>query len=131
MNFYEKSPSKPPPKLSGIASKLLTVYSEWQQFMPNLNKTLRYSLAIYIDQLFTQIVGLTAEAQFSPPETRASIINQAIIKKDTLCFMLYTLFELKGIDDQKFLSLSTKIEEIGRMLYGWKNQNLKPKASEN
>lgn len=39
--------------------------------------------------------------------------------------MLFCLFELKGIDNKKFLSLSIKLEEIGRMLYGWKNQYLK------
>jgi len=68
------------------------------------------------------LVSLTAEAQFSPKEIRVILVSQAIVKNDTLKFMLYTLFELRGINDKKFLSLSTKIEEIGRMLYGWKNQ---------
>ncbi|MEK7091823.1 MAG: four helix bundle protein [Patescibacteria group bacterium] len=111
-----------PPKLSGIAAKLLAVYSEWQQYMHSITKTLRYSLAIHIDQIFVEIVSLTAEAQFSSREIRVNPINQAIIKNDTLKFMLYTIFELKGIDNKKFLSLSVKTEEIGRMLYGWKNQ---------
>lgn len=92
---------------------------------------MRYSLAIHIDQIFAEIVSLTAEAQFSPREIRIIPINQAIIKNDTLKFMLYTLFELKGIDGKKFLSLSVKIEEIGRMLYGWKNQcsKIEPKPN--
>ena len=90
--------------------------------MHGITKTLRYSLAIHIDQLFTEIVSLTAEAQFSPKEMRVIPISKAIIKNDTLKFMLYTLFELKGLNDKKFLSLSVKIEEVGRMLYGWKNQ---------
>ena len=119
---YEQGSYPLPPKLSGIASKLLAIYSEWQQYMHGITKTLRYSLAIHIDQLFTEIVSLTAEAQFSPKETRAIPISKAIIKNDTLKFMLYTLFELKGLNDKKFLSLSIKIEEVGRMLYGWKNQ---------
>ena len=112
----------PPPKLSGIASKLLTIYVEWQQYIHGLPKTLRHSLGIGIDKLFVDIIGLTAEAQFSPKEMRIIPVSQAIIKNDTLKFMLYVLFELKGINSKKFLSLSIKIEEVGRMLYGWKNQ---------
>jgi len=103
----------------------LTTYSNWQLFLPNLSKNLRYSLGIYIDRLFVEIVGLTAEAQFSPHEARPTIIEKVIIKKDTLSFMFYTLLELKGINEEKFLRFSAEVEEIGRMLYGWKNQSLK------
>ena len=39
--------------------------------------------------------------------------------------MLYVLLELKGIEEQYFIELAPKIEEVGRMLYGWKNQALK------
>lgn len=114
-----------PIKLSGIAAKLLIVYCEWQQYMIGISKSLRYSLAIEIDHLFARLIGLVAEAQFSPKEIRSDIIYQAIIKNDTLKFMLCVLLELKGINNKKFISLSIKMEEIGRMLYGWKNQCLK------
>lgn len=36
--------------------------------------------------------------------------------------MIYTLSELKGIEGPKSISQSLKLEEVGRMLYGWKNQ---------
>ena len=75
------------------------------------------------------MVSLTAEAQFSAKEIRINLVSQAIVKNDTLKFMLYTLFELKGIDSKKFISLSVKIEEVGRMLYGWKNQCQKISAT--
>ncbi len=124
--IYEAPPT---PKLSGIATKLLMVYTEWQQHLPTIAKTLRYSLGVRIDQLFAEVISLTAEAQFSIKDIRQEIIRKAIIKNDTLKFMLFCLFELKGIDNKKFLSLSIKLEEIGRMLYGWKNQCLKNNKS--
>jgi hypothetical protein len=82
----------------------------------------RYSLGIKIDSLFADIIELTSMAQFSPKEQRTAIISKAITKNDVLKHMLYVLFELKGIEDNYFIELAPKIEEIGRMLYGWRNQ---------
>lgn len=82
----------------------------------------RYSLGIKIDVLFADIIELVAIAQFSTKEKRADIISKAIVKNDVLKHMLYVLLELKGIEEQYFIELAPKIEEIGRMLYGWRNQ---------
>jgi len=68
------------------------------------------------------LIELTSEAQFELKEKRVAIIGRAVTKNDTLKFMLYALSELKGIEEPAFLSLSLKLEEVGRMLYGWKNQ---------
>lgn len=81
---------------------------------------MRYSLGIRIDSLFAEILETVALAQFSATESRASLIETAIGKNDTLKFMLCALYELKGIDEKKLISLSAKAGEIGRMLYGWK-----------
>jgi hypothetical protein len=61
-------------------------------------------------------------AQFSPPENRQEILTRAIAKNDCLKSMLYVLFELKGIEEKYFVDLAQKTEEIGKILYGWKNQ---------
>ena len=72
--------------------------------------------------MFAELIELTSEAQFELKERRVEIIGKAVTKNDTLKFMLYALSELKGIEEPKFISLSLKLEEVGRMLYGWKNQ---------
>jgi hypothetical protein len=100
----------------------LAAYIEWQGLTRHIPKTLRYSLGIRIDALFAELIELTSEAQFELKERRAEIIGRAVTKNDTLKFMLYALSELKGIEEPKFISLSLKLEEVGRMLYGWKNQ---------
>ncbi len=64
-------------------------------------------------------------AQFSAMEDRPEILTRAITKNDCLKSMLYVLFELKGIEEKYFVELSQKIEEIGKILYGWKNQPMK------
>lgn len=87
----------------------------------------RYSLGIKIDTLFADIIELISMAQFSPKEERENILTKAISKNDCLKSMLYVLFELKGIEEKHFVELAQKTEEIGKILYGWKNQSLKSK----
>jgi hypothetical protein len=118
-------PARSPLKLSGIAIKLLGVYKTWHSVTPHIPKMLRYSLGVRIDALFAEIVELTASAQFSPERDRSAIIGRTIAKNDLLKFMLYALFELKGIEEVQFTRLAPDIEEIGRMLYGWKRRTEK------
>ena len=111
----------PPPNLSGIAVKMLAFYVEWHQILSrHVLKDLRYSLGVRIDLLFAEVLEGISLAQFSPPGAKLGYIVHTIGKNDALKFMLYALYELDGIDEKKFISLSLKAEEIGRMLYGWK-----------
>ncbi len=94
----------------------------------HIPKDLRYSLAVRIDGLFAQVLEGISLAQFAATELRVRHLADAIGKNDTLKFMLYALNELKGLDEQKFISLAVKTEEIGRMLYGWKSSTEKKTA---
>lgn len=66
-----------------------------------------------------------ATAQFSLPRERSAILARAITRNDVLKTMLYVLLELDSVSDTAFIQLSPQLEEIGRMLYGWKNQAAK------
>ena len=103
-------------------AKLLSAYTEWNNIIRHIPKIRRYSLGIKIDKLFSDVVELVSLAQFSTKENREVILQKAITKNDCLKFMLYAMLELKGIEEKHFFSLAPKIEEIGKMLYGWKNQ---------
>jgi hypothetical protein len=114
---------KSPPQLSGIMAKLLSVYTEWSEITRHIPKMRRYSIGLKIDGLFGDVLELVSLAQFSPRESRGIYLQKAITKNDCLKFMLYALFELKGIEEKYFFSLAQKLEEIGKLLYGWKNKN--------
>ena len=108
---------------------MLALYVEWHTTMSrHVPKDLRYSLAIRIDGLFAQVLEGISLAQFSATDLRARYLTETIGKNDTLKFMLYALRELKGLDEQKFISLAVKTEEIGKMLYGWKSSTEKKTA---
>lgn len=82
----------------------------------------RYSIGIKIDSLFVDIIELVSTAQFSLRHCQPEIISQAITRNDVLKTMLFVLWELKGIEEQYFIELAGRTEEIGRLLYGWKNK---------
>ena len=100
------------------------VYVEWHTIMTkHVPKSLRYSLGVRIDSLFADLIVLVSTAQFAVREERAVHITRAIAHNDTLKFMIYALLELKGIEEKAFFSISEKLEEIGKMLYGWKQKS--------
>lgn len=82
----------------------------------------RYSLGVKIDSLFSDVIELISIAQFSVKEKRIPVIERAIAKNDVLKFMLYVLWELQGIEEKHFLAIAPQLEEVGRMLYGWKQR---------
>ena len=52
-------------------------------------------------------------------------VRLAIRKADTLKILLMVLWETKSLDDKKYIALSIKLEEVGRMLGGWNGQLIK------
>ncbi|OHA93467.1 MAG: hypothetical protein A2W51_00940 [Candidatus Zambryskibacteria bacterium RIFCSPHIGHO2_02_39_10] len=118
--------SAPPPQLSGIMAKLLSVYAEWNTLIRHIPKIRRYSLGVKIDILFSDIIELVSLAQFSSKELRRETLQKAITKNDCLKFMLYVMLELKGIEEKHFFSLAPRMEEVGKLLYSWKMQNKPP-----
>ncbi len=105
--------------------KIINAYLYWNNIIRHIPKIHRYSLGVKIDCLFSDIIELSSMAQFSVQEERTEILIKAIAKNDCLKTMLYVLFELKGIEEKDFIELAQKVEEIGRILYGWKNQPIK------
>ena len=62
---------------------------------------------------------------FLSREEKQPWVKLAIRKTDTLKILLMVLWETKSLDDKRYIALSEKIEEIGRMLGGWNGQFVK------
>lgn len=90
--------------------------------MPKIH---RYSLGNKIDSFFATIIESIATASFLLREEKLPYIHLAIRKVDTLKIFLMILWETKSIDDKKYINLSIKINEIGKMLNGWNGQLIK------
>ena len=112
-------------KLSQIAIRILSVYTYWNNITRHIPKMRRYSLGVKIDADFSDLIELVSAAQFSTGRIRTESLTKAITKNDVLKFLLYALHELQGVEINHFLTLSTQLEEIGSMLYGWQQQSIK------
>jgi hypothetical protein len=112
----------PPAKLLPLLQKLKDVYILWYSYYLSLPKLHRHSLGQKIDCLFVEIIEAISIASFLAKEEKMPWVRLAIRKTDTLKILLLVLWETKSLDNKKYLSVSVKIEEIGRMLGGWSGQ---------
>lgn len=60
-----------------------------------------------------------AVAAFLTPDEKQPYLKFAIKKTDLLKIFLLLLWETKSLDDKKYITLSEKTSELGRMLGGW------------
>jgi len=94
----------------------------WYQYHKTLPKIHRYSLGLKIDNLFIQSIEAVATAGFLPKKEKQPYVKMSIRKIDTLKILLLILWETKSLNNKKFIVISQRIEEIGRMLGGWNGQ---------
>ena len=72
----------------------------------------------------------TSAAGFLKREEKAPYVRLAIRKLDTVKLLLLILWETKSLDNKKYIALSIKIDETGKMLGGWKGQLQKQNSPE-
>lgn len=97
----------------------------WYGYYQTLPKLHRHSLGQRIDNLFVETIEAISIASFLSREEKHPWVKLAIRKVDTLKILLLVLWESKSMDNKKYIALSMKIDEIGRMLGGWNGQLLK------
>lgn len=102
-----------------LLQKVKSTYLLWYEYYQILPKTHRHSLGIRVDTLFVEIIEALATASFLAREEKLPYVRLAIRKVDTLKVFLMILWETKSLDNRKYIALSVKIDEIGKMLGGW------------
>lgn len=85
----------------------------------------RYTLGHKVDILLTDIIEAISSASFLVREEKQPYIKIAIKKTDALKIFLLILWETKSLDNKKYLIISEKVNEVGRMLGGWNGQLIK------
>jgi hypothetical protein len=125
LNFHNNYSFNPPPTLLPILQRIKNTYILWYQYYLIIPKTHRYSLGQRIDNLFVDTIEAITTASFFSKEEKPPYVRLAIKKVDTLKIFLMILWETKSLDDKKYITLSLKIDEIGKMLGGWQGQLLR------
>jgi len=123
LNFHTFN--TPPQTNLSIIQKLLATYKLWHEFLPHFSKTSRYTLGIKIDTLFIKTTEFIFIASRLNKEQKLPFVQRANAKLDLLKFFLQISWEIKSLDNRKYILLSEHLDEIGRMLGGWQKQLLK------
>lgn len=105
-----------------LLQKIKDAYIIWYGFYQILPKSHRHSLGQRVDALFVEIIESIAIASFLARDEKIPYVRLAIRKIDTLKILIMVLWETKSLDNKKYIDLSLKVDEIGKMLGGWNGQ---------
>ena len=114
-----------------MISKGKEAYQYWLAVQKNLPKIERFGIGQKIDLIFLNILELTYSASYLPPPQKAIELGKVISRLNILKFFLQIAWENKFIHTDKYAGLSEKLEEIGRMLGGWRKGLLKKLSPDN
>jgi len=92
----------------------------WMNLVPHIAKGARYTLGARIENKFLDLLELSYIAYFTGKEKKAEKITECILITDTLKFFLSVAWEGKLISNKQCEDMALKLEEIGKMLGGWR-----------
>lgn len=119
-NLDKNTPIKPPPiGVLPIIQKFVAIYKLWVGYKDNFPKKTKFTLAAKIDLLFLEIVELLYVAAYLNKQEKLPYLQRAGRKIDILKFFLQISWELKSLDNKKYVALSEQLNEIGKMVGGW------------
>lgn len=115
-NFHKQSQSNFPP----VIEHLKNVYKRWILIERNFPKCERFGLGQKIDFLFTDLLDLLQRASFSPINIKIPLLEKSLLTIDSIRFFIQLSWELKLISSKQFTLIGQEIEDIGRMIGGWR-----------
>ena len=88
--------------------------------VPHIQKGARYTLGARIENKFLDLLEVSYAAYFTDKEAKGQKISEAIFILDILKFFVSVAWEGKLLSHKQFEDVAKKLEEIGKMLGGWK-----------
>ena len=103
-----------------ILQKIKEAYFLWIKISDNIPKRRQYTLGNRIENKILELLEKSCLAYFST-ENKVIKISECIIILDLLKFNTSLSWEAKIIAHKQYEEMSIKLNEIGKMLGGWKN----------
>ena len=95
-------------------------YALWLALHKDFPKVERFGVGQKIEQSFLGVLEYTFTAAYLPSKQKIILLGKTISKMDVLKFFPQLAWESKLIPTEKYANLSMRLEEIGRMLGGWR-----------
>ncbi len=81
-----------------------------------------------IEGIFLEVLELSFACIYMAPAEKVHVLGTTISKLDALKFFMQLAWESKLMPTPKYIELSGKLEEIGKMLGGWRKGLQSPLA---
>ncbi|MCX6760392.1 MAG: four helix bundle protein [Candidatus Nealsonbacteria bacterium] len=88
----------------------------------NIERTARFGLGAKIDTSFIDLLELLRKAIYTPVNKKIILLEEASDKIDSSRFFLQLLWEAHLVSNKQYISLETDIEDLGRIVGGWKKR---------
>lgn len=69
--------------------------------------------------MLLELIEYTIQASYADKIEKITALKRASLKLDFLKFFLQISWEVKSLDNKKYISISEKLNEVGKMLGGW------------
>lgn len=89
----------------------MAVYKLWDEFRDHFPKKSRYTLGEKIDEYFLETIELLFIASYLGKQEKLPYLKMAGVKLDLLKFFLQIAWELKTLDNKKYVALSEPLLE--------------------
>lgn len=84
-----------------------------------ISKRDKLGLHAEIEKLCISILSLCIRASFAPKNDKTDTIRQIRIDLESVKYLIRTSHELSIINQEKYISLESKLQEISKMATGW------------
>lgn len=109
-----------PPPAPSVLQKSKNAYSQWFLLFNNFPKVYRYTLGGKVEAYFLELLENIFVSLYLKPDQKITRLTIAISKLDGVKFFLQIAWENKCVPNEGYATLSEKLDEIGKMLGGWK-----------
>ena len=110
--------SPPPEKLIPVVLELKDTYSLWQELLTHFPKANRFTIGSKIDSIFLEAIEYAFLASYTHTEEKLNLLSKSISKVDLVKLLLQLCWEIKAMDNKKYIHISERFNEIGKMLSG-------------
>lgn len=88
--------------------------------VPHIPKRARYTIGTRIENKFLDFLEFTYTAYFSSKDRKIEKVSDSIFTLDILKFLISLAWEAKFISHKQYEEIAIRLDEIGKMLGGWR-----------
>jgi len=114
------------PNSASILNRVKEGYLLWLNIVPHITKGARYTIGSRIENKFLDLLELTYVAYFTEKDKKLEKISECILMLDVIKFLILVAWEGKLVSNKQYEDLGLKLDEVGKMLGGWKKSLLNP-----